>query len=317
MPATFSLALRALFDTMTSLPASPPFFVFPCSGALTSGSPFRGVKLTMRLPSPSRSTVFSNPAVLGWHLSQCHLMPAPSLVMPNASGCAAVALSALLADSMPAVPLARAGVVPPFVRINRFNTRARTDFPRIGIGVQSCAPLRLWDQHPINFPRVHIGVQSHTPLRVHISIQSCAPLRLWDQRLINFPRVRIGIQSRAPLCVRISIQSRAPLCLWGQHPIDFPRVCVSIQSHIPLRLWGQHPIDFPRICVGIQNNAPLRLWGQRPIDFPCICVGVHSCIPLRLCMSMPEVSTSLVFTLVCLGTTIYDAVRPVLTMFAQ
>jgi len=135
MPATFLLALRALFDATTSLPASPPFFVFPCSGALTSGSPFRGVKSTMRLPSPSHSTVCSNPATLGWHLSQCHLMPAPSLVMPNTSGCAAVALSALLADSMPAVPLARAGVVPPFVRINRFNTRARTDFPCIGVGV--------------------------------------------------------------------------------------------------------------------------------------------------------------------------------------
>jgi len=253
MPATSLLALQALFDAMTSLPASLPFFVFPCSGMLTSGSPFRGVKSTMRSPSPSHSTIFSNPAMLGWHLSRCHLMPAPSLVMPNTSGCAAVALSALLADSMPAVPLARAGVVPPFVRINRFNTRARTDFPRIGVGIQSCAPLRLWDQRPINFPHV-----------------------------------------------RISIQSRAPL-----------RVCVSIQSHAPLRLWGQHPINFPRICIGIQSNAPLRLWGQRPIDFPHICVSVYSCIPLCLCMSMPEVSTSLVFTLVCLGTTIYGAVQPV------
>ena len=311
MPATFLLALRALFDATTLLPASLPFFMFPCSGMLTLGSPFRGVKSAMCSPSPSRSTIFSNPAVLSWHLSRCHLTPAPGLVMPNASGCAAVALSALLADSMPAVPLARAGVVPPFVRINRFNTRARTDFPRIGVGVQSCAPLHLWDQCPINFPCVRIGIQSHAPLRIHVSIQSCAPLRLWDQHLINFSRVRIGIQSRAPLRVRVSIQSRAPLCLWGQHLIDFPCICIGIQSHIPLRLWGQRPINFPRICVGIQSNTPLRLWGQCPIDFPRICVGVHSCIPLHLCMSMPEVSTSLVFTLVCLGTTIYDTVWPV------
>jgi len=232
MPATFSLALRALFDATTSLPASLPFFVFPCSGALTSGLLFRGVKSTMHSPSPSRSTVCSNPAALGWHLLRCHLTPAPGLVMPNTSGCATVALSALLTDSMPVVPLARAGVVPPFVRINRFNTRARTDFPRIGVGVQSRAPLRLWDQRPINF------------LRVRVSVQSRAPLRLWGQRPTNFPRVRVGIQSRASLR------------LWGQRPIDFPCICVGIQSHAPLRLWGQRPIDFPRIHIGVYSPPP-------------------------------------------------------------
>ncbi len=96
------------------------------------------------------------PVTLGWHLSRCHLTPVPGLVMPNASGCAVVALSAPLADSMPAVPLARAGVVPPFVCINRFNTR--TDFPRIGVCVQSCAPFRLWGQRPVDFLRLRVGV---------------------------------------------------------------------------------------------------------------------------------------------------------------
>ncbi len=80
MPATFSLALRALFDATTSPPASPPlrpFFMLRCGGGSTSGSPFRGGKSTMRSPSPCRSTVCSNLAALGWHLSWCHLTPAP------------------------------------------------------------------------------------------------------------------------------------------------------------------------------------------------------------------------------------------------
>jgi hypothetical protein len=68
------------------------------------------------------------------------------LVMPNASGCVVVAPSAPLADSMLAVPSARASVVPLFVRINNFNTRGMTS-----LDWRRHSELRLWGQRLIDF----------------------------------------------------------------------------------------------------------------------------------------------------------------------
>ena len=173
MPATFSLALWALFNATTS---PQPLRPSSCSLAVVRrrwARPFMVANQPCPPPSPSRSTICSGLAVLGWHLSRCHFMPVPGLVIPNASGCVAVALSAPLADSMPVVPLARPGVVPSFVRID--NSIAKGQLPsRIGISVHSRVSPRLYTP----------AREGLTPLVCHVGVG--VPPR------VDFSRVRIG-----------------------------------------------------------------------------------------------------------------------------
>ena len=132
------------------------------------------------------------------------LTPVPGLIMPNASGCAAAGSfsPACRLDASSSLGQSQCGAP---VCAHQQIQRPRTDFPWIGVSVQSRAPLHLWCQRLIDFPRVRVG--EPLPLRVvHATVHTFAtilltfasgfmtalPLIDTPQHLIDFLHVHVG-----------------------------------------------------------------------------------------------------------------------------
>jgi hypothetical protein len=108
------------------------------------------------------------------------LTPVPGLVMPNASGCAAAGSfsPACRLDASSSLGQNQCGAP---VCAHQQIQRPRTDFPCIGVGVRSRAPLRLWCQRLIDFPSRSRRRAPPPPSR------SCNSARFRH----DFPRLRV------------------------------------------------------------------------------------------------------------------------------
>jgi len=146
---------------------SPP--VRPCLGSLAAAHRLR----VCARPSVASLAALFHVASLG----------------SNALRCAAVALSAPLADSMLAVPSASTGAVPTIGSTPPHSLDGRIpSHPSVGVGYHSRSRLCVsMHQGSTSLVSVSAITAMPPPMFVHINAQG-----------VDFPRVRIGDHSRAP-----------------------------------------------------------------------------------------------------------------------
>ena len=188
------------------------------------------------------------------------LTPAPGLVMPNASGCAAAGSfsPACRLDASSSLGQSQCGAP---VCVHQIQ-RPRTDFPCIGVGIQSRAPLHLWRQRLIDFPRVRVS----------------EPLPLIRATVHAFATISLAFAS--------GFMTTLPLIDTPQHLIDFHRVHVGEPSPSFMQ-WCMPSPDFPRLVAfasGFMSTRPVVNVPQLPINFPRVRVGEPLplvCVPVH------------------------------------
>src|SRR5712691_6822407 len=205
-----------------------PSFGLSRGSALISRSPFKAfmaATLVCASPLVEAHRALARPLAAA---SRLHAQPRFSVALracapaspcapgSNASGLVVVALSALLADTMLAVPSARAGAVPTI-------GSAR---PRMLEGrIPSCPCQRSQSSLNRSHPRLHVNAQGVGFPRVLFGDHSCA-----SPSLVHTNNKKVRLPSRP----RWRSQPCSPsfVCV-NTRGVDFPRVCVSDHSCTP------------------------------------------------------------------------------------